>query len=302
MPFRHSFLFAFTLLLTALGAGAPARAQQILVIVNGDPITSYDVTQRQRLFEVSERKTINPKQALDDLIEERIKIQQALRLKIDVDKEEIDRIYATMAKGRGLTPQEMSETLKRVGLDDRIFKQRLVANYVWDQYVRSRSVTVNVRDAEVFAALQKRGETQLVSTEYTLVPIIFTVPRNSNAHGARLQEATGVRGRFTDCEAGIAMVKGMKEVVVRQPVSRLSSEMPAQLRQILDKTEIGRLTPPEVGQSGVETFAMCGKREVRGESSQKREIKDEIATAQFAAESKRFMNDLKKQSLIEYRR
>lgn len=302
MPSRHSLLLALAFGFLALCPFAPARAQQIVVMVNGDPITTYDISQRQRMHEVIERKSVSAKDALDDLIDERLKIQQANRLKLDVDQKDVDRMYASMAERTGRTPDQLTAGFRQAGLDDRTFKQKLLADYVWSQYVRSRSGAVNVRDADVIAALQKRGETQMVATEYTLMPIVFVVPRNGGNHAARLAEANALRGRFTDCESGAQAARSLKEVVVRPPVTRLSSEMSAQLRQILDKTEVGRLTPPEVAQSGVETFAMCGKREVRGESSAKREIKDELTASQYTAESKKFLAELRKQSLIVYRR
>lgn len=302
MPFARLLLLAAALLLPALVVGSPARAQQVVVVVNGDPVTSYDVSQRQLLHSIIERKPISAKEALEELIEERIKIQQANRLKLDVDQKDVDRLFASIAERSGRTPEQLSSGFKQQGLGDKTFKQKLLADYVWGQYVRARSGTVNIRDADVIAALQKRGETQMVATEYTLMPIVFVVPRNASNHAARLAEANALKSRFTDCDSGEQMAKSMREVVVRPKVTRLSSEVPAQLKQILDKTEVGRLTPPEVAQAGVETFAMCGKREVRGESSQKREIKDELTTSQFTAESKKFMAELRKQALIEYRR
>lgn len=298
----HRLLLLAAAIAAALATGAPARAQQILVMVNGDPITTYDVSQRQRMHDLIERKSISAKDALEALIDERIKIQQAIRLKMEVDQKDVDRMYAQVAERSGRTPEQLTAGFKQSGLDDRTFKQKLLADYVWGQYVRARSGTVTIRDADVIAALQKRGETQMVATEYTLMPIVFVVPRSAGNYGARLAEANALRGRFVDCDAGAEMAKGLKEVVVRPKVTRLSSEMPAQLKQILDKTEVGKLTPPEVAQTGVETFAMCGKREVRGESSQKREIKDELTSSQFTAESKKFMAELRKQSLIDYRR
>lgn len=295
-------LLALMVTLAALGASMPARAQQIVVMVNGDPITTYDVSQRQRMHSLIERKSISAKDALESLIDERIKIQQATRLKLDVEQKDVDRMFAQVAERSGRTPDQLTASFKQSGLDDRTFKQKLLADYVWGQYVRARSGTVNIRDADVIAALQKRGETQMVATEYTLMPIVFVVPRTAGNHGARLAEANALRSRFSDCDSGAEMAKGLKEVVVRPKVTRLSSEMPAPLKQILDKTEVGKLTPPEVAQAGIETFAMCGKREVRGESSQKRDIKDELTSSQFTAESKKFMAELRKQSLIDYRR
>lgn len=299
MSYMMRFLFAA--LLAAFAWATPAAAQKVVVVVNGDPITSYDVTQRQRLHQLIERKSISPKEALDELIDDRIKTQQIRRLQTTVDKEDIDRMYAGVAERSGRTAAELTASFAQGGLDARIFKDKLVADYVWSQYVRGRAGTTMIRDSDVIAALQMRGATELVATEYTLYPIVFVVPRTGGNHGARLQEANALRQRFTSCEAGLETVKGMKEVVVRQPIMRLSSEMPASLRQLLDKTEIGRLTPPEVSQSGVETFAVCNKTQVRGESSQKREIKDQLSTAQFTAESKKMIAELRKSALIEYR-
>ncbi len=293
---------ALALTLLALAAGAEsASAQQIVVMVNGAPITTYDVSQRQRLHQLIDRKSISSKEALDDLIDENIKVQQAKRLGAALDEDDTNRLYASVAERSGRTPQELTASLAQSGLDARTFKNKLAADYLWNQYVRARAGTVNVREADVMAALQKRGATQMVATEYTLRPIIFVVPRKANNYGARLQEANALRSRFTDCDSGIATAMGMKEVVVRPPVLRMSSDMPDALRKILDKTEIGRLTQPEVTQSGVETFAICGKREVRGDSAEKREIKDELSTAQFNKESKKLIEELRRGALIQYR-
>ncbi|MBB6308308.1 peptidylprolyl isomerase [Xanthobacter tagetidis] len=299
MPFLIRVFIAAVLATFAMAL--PAAAQKVVVVVNGDPITSYDVSQRQRLHQMIERKSISPKEALDELIDDRIKFQQARRLQTTVDQADIDRMYAGVAERSGRTAAELTASFAQGGLDARIFKDKLAADYVWSQYVRGRAGTTMIRDSDVVAALQMRGTTQLVATEYTLYPIVFVVPRNGGNHSARLQEANGLRQRFTNCEAGLAMAKGLKEVVVRQPILRLSSDMPTSLRQLLDKTEVGRLTPPEVSQFGVETFAICNKTEVRGESSQKREIKDQLSTAQFTAESKKMIAELRKTSLIEYR-
>lgn len=284
-----------------VGGATPAAAQKIIVMVNGEPVTSYDVAQRQRLAQLIDRKNISAKEALDELINDRIKMQQARRLTSDLEQKDIDRMYDGVAQRSGRTAEQLTAGFAQAGLDARTFKQKLAADYIWSQYVRSRSGTVVVRDADVAAALQQRGVTREVATEYTLRPIVFVVPRKSGNYAGRLAEANALRARFTNCDSGVEMVKGLKEVVVRPQVTRLSSDMPPALRQLLDKTEIGRLTPPEVAQSGVETFAMCGKREIRGESAQKREIKDELTSKQFAAESKKMLDALRKTSMIQYR-
>ncbi|QTL06028.1 peptidylprolyl isomerase [Aquabacter sp. L1I39] len=293
--------FAFGLVVALAAFGMPASAQQILVMVNGQPITTVDVAQRAKLHQMIEGKSPGQKQTLEELIDQKIKIQQAAKIGIKLDDEDVDRIFNSVAERSGRTPQQLAQGFSQAGIDPASFKEKLKADNVWQQYVRARAPTVNVRDQDVVAAVQQRGNVQMVATEYKLYPIIFVVPRNSNAYGARLSEANALKARFNGCDAGLETVKGMREVVVRSPVFRLSNEMPPQLRQVLDKTDVGRLTPPEVTQSGVEIFAVCGKTEVKGEVSTKREIKEELASSQFQMESKKLMEQLRKSALIVYR-
>ncbi|MBA4791049.1 MAG: SurA N-terminal domain-containing protein [Pseudomonadota bacterium] len=286
-----------------LGGGvAPAAAQQLLVLVNGQPITSYDVAQRQKLHQIIGEKPPSAKETLEELIDQHIKVAAASRIGITLDDEELDKLFAGVADRSGRTSEQLAALLGQQGVSAQTFKNKLRADNVWQQYVRARAPAINVRDTDVLAALNaKDGGGQLVATEYKLYPIIFVVPRGSNAYQARLSEANAFRSRFNGCEAGLEAAKGLREVVVRSPVHRMSSDMPAALRQILDKTDVGRLTPPEVTQSGVEIFAVCDKVQVKGESSQKREIKDQLASTQFQAESKKLMADLRKSALIVYR-
>lgn len=295
---RLSFLLAIGLVLMS----PVAALAQVLVMVSGQPITSNDVAQRMKLHQLIERKSPGQKEVLEELIDERIKIMQAARFSIEADKDEVNRMFASVAERSGRTADQLTAGFAQQGLKAQTFKDKLQADYVWGQYVRARSPTVNIRDSDVFAALNQQGQTQMVATEYTLRPIVLVVPGNSNAYGARMAEANALRNRFNGCDEGLAMVKGMKETVVRSPVSRLSSEIPEKMRTILDKTDVGRLTPPEVSQSGVEIFAVCAKREVKGESSKKRDVKDEMANAQFQEQSKRMLAELRKTMLIQYTR
>ncbi|WP_341989558.1 SurA N-terminal domain-containing protein [Azorhizobium sp. AG788] len=282
---------------------SPAAAMaQVLVMVSGQPITANDVNQRVKLHQLIERKAPSNKEVLEELIDERIKIQQAARFTITVDDDEVDRMFSSVAERSGRTAAQLTAGFAQSGLNAKTFKEKLRADYVWNQYVRARSPVVNVRDSDVVAALnQKDGPQAFVATEYTLRPIVLVVPRNGSNLGARMQEASALRAKFNGCDAGMDLVKGMKETVMRSPVSRLSSEMTEPMRKILDKTEVGRLTPPEASQSGVELFAVCAKREVKGESSKKRDVKDQLMSTQFQAESKKLLAELRKTTLIQYR-
>lgn len=295
-------LLILAVVLAGLGVRTPpAEAQQILAMVNGQPITTYDVAQRQKLMQIIGEKPPSAKETLEELIDQHLKVTTASRMGIQLDDDEVNKLFASVAERTGRSADQLAAIFTQQGVSPQTFKNKLRADNVWQQYVRQKAPTINVRDSDVFAALNKDGPVELTATEYKLYPIIFVVPRNSSAHGARLAEANAFKARFNGCDAGLASAKALREVVVRSPVYRVSSDIPAQLRQILDKTDVGRLTPPEVTQSGVEIFAVCGKTAIKGDSSQKREVRDQLASAQFQTESKKLMAEVRKSALIVYR-
>lgn len=303
---------ACTLLLagTALFATVsiqPALAQQILVMVQGEPITSFDVAQRIKLAQMTERRSLSQKQALDELIDERLKIFTAQRFGVTADNDEVNKLFANMASRTDRTPEQLTQALNQSGIDPRLLKNKMRADYVWNSYVRGRfSSATTVRDSDIFAALETKGEnlTQAQrTTEYTLRQIVLVVSRTApdSTRGQRMAEANSLRKNFSSCEAGVAAARQLREVVVRDPVLRTSAEMPPALRKLLEETAVGQTLPPEVTQAGVELVAICNKREIVGESAKKREVRVDLQTKQFDTLSQRLLAEARKSAMIQYR-
>lgn len=287
--------------------GRPAEAQQILAMVQGRPITNFDVAQRIKLIQLTERKTLTSKQALEELIDDRLKVFTAQRFGVSMESSDIDKMFASMAGRSGRTAAQLTEVLAAQGISDRVLKNKLNADSVWNSYVRGRfSAATSVRDTDVFAALTAKGADTTAAqrtTEYTIRQIVFVVSRTApaDARARRMAEANALRSRFSDCESGAAEARALREVVVRDPVIRMSSDVSAPLRKILDDTPIGRTTPPEVTRTGVEMVAICNKREVVGDSAEKKELQNELQSKQFETQSKRLLQEARKGALIEYR-
>ncbi|MCJ8144130.1 SurA N-terminal domain-containing protein [Ancylobacter sp. A5.8] len=285
----------------------PAAAQQILVMVQGDPITSFDVAQRIKLAQLTERRTLSQKQALDELIDERLKIFTAQRYGITADTEEVDKLFTNMASRSGRTPEQLTQALGQNGIDARILKNKMRADFVWNNYVRGRfSSATTVRDSDIFQALEDKGEDTVKAqrtTEYTIRQIVLVISRtdSDSTRGQRMAEANNLRKAFTDCESGIAAARQLRETVVREPVLRTSAEMSAPLRKLMDDTPIGQTTPPEITQVGVELVAICAKREIVGESAKKREVRNELQSKQFESLSRRLLDEARKAAMIQHR-
>jgi peptidyl-prolyl cis-trans isomerase SurA len=87
---------------------------------------------------------------------------------------------------------------------------------------------------------------------------------------------------------------------VRNSVVKGSADLPSALRDILAKTELGHLTPPDVTREGVEVYALCGKKQSESTPA-KKEIRDQLMSEAFESQSKKYLKELREQAMIEYR-
>ena len=93
----------------------------------------------------------------------------------------------------------------------------------------------------------------------------------------------------------------LPDVAVRDQVSKFSADLAQELRQILDGTAVGHLTPPEQTAEGIQMFAICGKRETKSETPEMKEIRDQMFQQKFGAQAKRYLETLRRQAMIEYK-
>lgn len=301
---RRLLACAAVAVVAALALAAPARAQLVAVIVNGDPITNYDIEQRTKLTQLGGQKTTR-EQVLEELINEKLKIQLQKRYAIpDIDKD-VNAAYNNIARRSRHTPKEFTEQLAKSGVNLDTLKSRIRAEIIWSQMVRGRyqsSFQFSDKDIEARLQAKKPDDASVVGYDYTLRPILFVVPRGSPpaAFEARMKEAEALRARFLSCEQGIPIARAIRYVAVRQSVVKGSADLPPALRDVLAKTELGHLAPPDITREGVEIYALCGKKQ-SDNAPAKKEIRDQLMGEAFENLSKKFLKELREQAMIEYR-
>jgi peptidyl-prolyl cis-trans isomerase SurA len=297
-------VFAITAGVLAL-LPAPAAAQHVVALVNGEPITALDVAQRLKLLQVSTRRSPPRQEIIEELINEKIKIQQAARLGIPMTDAEVDRIFAQMAQSSRRKPADFAAELTKAGVDVPRFKNRIRAETAWRQVMQQQSpASFMVRDADIVALLMSRGQTaQISAIQYSLRQIVFVVPRGSSdtLRAARAREAEAFRKLFTNCENGFAIARQQRDVVVKDSVVRLSTDLNVRLRELLDKTPIGALTPPEPIQGGIEVVAVCDRKETIADVSARREVREELLGKRIQVGDKELLDKFRTRSIIEYR-
>ena len=284
---------------------APAAANaQVVVVANGSPITEFDIQQRSKLLASSTHKAPSRQDVINELIDDRLKIAKAKFYGLEVTKQQVDQAFEGMAKRQGLSVQQFSQVLERTGISPNAVKERVRAEMTWNQLVRGKyAATLQVGEADIATAMRDRNSTETMGYIYTLYPITVVVPSGSPPAlvEVKRREAESLRARFTTCKEGLIMARAIRDVAVREPITRSSGDLPEQTREVLAKLEIGHLTNPDVTAQGLQMFALCDKKEVNGESPLKHQMRDEIFAKRFETESKKFLEVIRKSAWIEYK-
>jgi peptidyl-prolyl cis-trans isomerase SurA len=287
----------------AIATPSPALAQHVVLFVNGEIITDYDIEQRTKFNTIAAHKTSSRQEVIEELIDDKLKVQVARRYKIDITDADVESSFGDMARRMHVTADQLTQNLAQSGIDAKTLKARVRADLSWQYIIRGKfqsSLQISEKSVLDQIATDKKTEGGDVGYDYTLRPILFVVPRGNTAlQESRRKDAEALRSRFTACDTGLLFARSLRDVAIREPITKNSSDLVPALRQILDKTEVGHLTPPETTPQGIELFALCEKKETKSETPEKRQARDKLFSEQFEAKARNYLRELRRQAMIE---
>ncbi|WP_316205272.1 SurA N-terminal domain-containing protein [Bradyrhizobium sp. SZCCHNS3004] len=284
-----------------------ARAQSIVVMVNGDPITDYDIEQRTKLNFLSTHKQQSRQDVLNELIDERVKIKEGKKFGVEPSSSDIDQSFANMGSRMRLTPDQLAKSLESQGIRPETLKARIKAEIVWTSLVRGRyKERLQVGEKDVAAAVAAAGgdaEQQGQAFEYKMQPVVLIVPKGApqSTFEARQKDAEALRARVQTCQEANSYFRSMQNAAIKEIVVKTSADIPPNLRKLLDDTPIGHLTPPEVTKQGVEMVALCARNPTTVDTPKRREMREKMYTEKYEATSKAYLQEVRRAAMIEYR-
>jgi peptidyl-prolyl cis-trans isomerase SurA len=292
------------LVAACLLAPAVARAQ-VVVIANGSPITELDIRQLSKLMTTGGHKAPTRQEVINALIDDRLKISKGKFYGLDLSNEEVDAAFNDMAKRQHISAEQFAQALDHAGISASTVKTHIRAEMTWTQLVRGKfGSSLQVGDADITKMLRARNEAEnTVGYIYVLYPVTIVVSNVSDAAAmeAKRHEAENLRERFVSCKSGLALARAQRDVAVREPITKSSGDLPEALRDLLAKLEVGRLSTPDVTAQGLQMFALCSKKQSAEESPVKNELRQQIYASRFEAESKRYLDEVRKSAMIEYK-
>ncbi len=283
---------------------ASKTREQILAMI--DQRKTQFAQQLQQEAISSARASVLPgakKGALDELIEERVKLQEAKRMNISIEDAQVDDIIKGLAEKNKMTPNQFADHLKKMGADVNAMKARFKATLSWNEVIRRRfasQVSVSQRDIDKFAAAGNSGEDDI---ELQLQRITLPVPgkMDQKVLSERFRDADRMRQSFGGCKtaaATAAKVQGAKfeDLGIRKP-----STLNEPLRSHLLAARDGEMVPPNIADGGIELYAVCSRKVVKADDKRRTEITQDLQQKEYEIMAKGHLRNLKQEAHIECR-
>ena len=242
------------------------------------------------------------KQALHELIEERLKMQEAKKLTITIADADVDKVFKDMAQRNKMSPAEFGQHLSAQGADVGVIKSRLRASLAWREVVRKRyghQITVSHREIESLAMRAGGEETQ----ELKLGLITIATPGNldQRAMAARLAEANAMRASFSGCTSMPALAKGRENAKYQDLGFKKPTAIAEPTRSLLLSAKDNEMLPANLSAGTVELYAVCGRRALKVDDDKRQAAENQLTMQEFEKLAQRYMHDLRKDALIEMR-
>jgi peptidyl-prolyl cis-trans isomerase SurA len=245
------------------------------------------------------------KEAQEELIEERLKLQEAKKGGIDVTDDEVKRMMKTLADRNKMTEEQFALHIKSLGFDIATMQERTRAQIAWRELVRRRfspqiSITNRDIDRMLSASANETGED---TVELQVQKITLSMPGkpDQNAMAKRYAEADGLRQRFDGCKSMAGLAKDASTATFEDLKYIVPSSIPEPTRSMLLSARDGDVLPPATAAAGIEIYAVCGRRAIKTDEKQRERAQEELAQKEFEIVAKRHLRDLRQDAHIEFR-
>ena len=299
-------------LVSLFGNAAPAWAQaeqSIVVLVNDDPITVYDVEQRQRFLAVTTQEQPSPalkKKATDMLIEERLQIQQAKKLGITPSEEDVTKVLAGMAKNNNMNPEQLGAALGQMGVNIKTLRDRIRAQVVWQDLIRKkfrRDVSIAETDVDKALGSGADAEAPKEETTFQLRQVKYEIPTDADQASIAKQLAAveSVRAKVQSCSNLSSLTKDMKGFKIKTLQDQLPGSLGQPMRTLVMNAKIGQMTPPTLSGSAIEAYAVCGKHAIKGNPEKRQQTEMKLMEEELGIRAEGLLRDMRQDAFIEYR-
>lgn len=247
-------------------------ASRIAAVVNGDVISEADIANRARLFAISTGMPMSGDvidrlrpQILKQLIDERLRVQEAQRRKIVIQDAQIAAAMKEIEARNAMQPGALRAKLASDGVSTRTLVDQIRSQLAWSQMLRDAvGERVNVTENEV-TEQQKLATQRVGQIEYRVAEIFIPVDDPANSADAQRFAETVI----AELHAGAAFP--LVAAQFSQTQSALeggqlgwvqTNQLDPAVAQIVTQMPVGAVSNPVRVPGGFSVVTLQAKREV----------------------------------------
>jgi peptidyl-prolyl cis-trans isomerase SurA len=315
---KIGLLFAAVLAASVLTSPNTLRAESpgglvTLVTVNDIPITSFDVEQRVGLNTILGRGQGSledqRKRALQNLIDDQVKLAEAKKYKATPDSKMVDAQIDKMARGSNTDAKGLGDKLKTKGSTMSALRTLVTAQIAFNRLITAMyKVKVEVEPAEIDKKYNEMANDPRLQpvTVYEIMEIEMPVEQTSDAMAqqllvARAADAAQYRRKFKGCASARQAASGIYNVQIGRRIQADGRKLPKQLKTALDKAGTGGLVGPARSKNGIQMIAFCDKKNIAPDKPSREQIETMLSNKKYDLYEERYMRELRRNAFIEYK-
>lgn len=256
---------------------------------------------RQTLAEVRPKLR---KMALRELIDERLKVQEAKRLGIKPSAADVKKIVLSIAQRNKLSEEQFGKVLAGQGTSLAAMRIKFHADIAWREVVRRRyghQIAVGEKDIERMLAKDTSPTTAQVELRIQKISLLLSGRIDDALMARRYSEANALRRRFKGCKSMPTLAKAVPNAKFEDLGTRPASALKDPVRTLLLQAKDGEMIPALVGDGGVELFVVCSRKTVKGDDKKREAAEDQLRQSEFNLLARRHLMFLRERGECEYR-
>jgi peptidyl-prolyl cis-trans isomerase SurA len=255
---------------------APALSESVVVTVNDDIVSTYDIIQRMRLLIVT--SGIQPteqnlpdiqREALRSLVDERLEMQElrsqgkTQKFNLIASDSEVDDELADIAHSNNTSATQLLANLQAQGVGADTFRDQLKAEISWRGWIRGRyGQRLAIGDDQI-KAFQKRQLAEAGKPQFQIVEVFI----DANRAGSEAQAEQGAAQLIDQVRKGAPLAAIARQFSNSPSAANggdvgwiSTGEMAPEVDRVLDTLRPGQLSPPIPVKDGVYIIYLKDRR------------------------------------------
>jgi len=285
----------------------PGKTREQLIAIFQERQKEFGLALQKQALE-SARSSLLPKlktEAKEELIEDRLKLQAAKKIGIEVTDQDVKALLSDLAGRNKMNYDQFAQHLKGAGVDIGAMGERFRAQRAWRDMINRRygaQVSVTQRDVDkALSAAAVEGGEDTVEIQVQRVSLAMAGKIDQAAMTKRYAEAEALRRRFSGCKSMAELAKGAPDTRFEDMKYVKPGTIAEPMRSMLLSAKDDDVLPPVTTSAGIELYAVCARRQLGGNEERRTAAMSQLQAKELDVLARRALRNLRQEANIEYK-